>query len=395
MLSKSRIICAILYFQVVLGIAWSAYAADVPALLKTLRSVGPKGAGTAEAAAAWQELSKADASQVPQLLSALDGANPLAANWIRSAVDTICERCLKAGKLPQADLEKFLLDATHEPRGRRLAYEWLVQADKTVSERLLPKMLNDPSLELRRDAVEQVIATADNLAKKADKKTAATTTYQTAFAAARDTDQVKSLAGKLSQLGKPVDLPVHYGFIQHWKLIGPFDNTDKKGFAVKYPPENNVDLRQELEGKKGTVKWTDYTATDELGVVDLNVALTKHMGAVAYAFVEITVPEAREAEIRLGCINANKAWCNGELLFENEAYHTAFEIDQYAGKAHLKAGKNAVLVKICQNEQTDSWAQDWKFQLRICDKLGTAILSTDRPPTPEKPAKETKPAEGK
>ncbi|MCY2966027.1 MAG: hypothetical protein NT069_20755 [Planctomycetota bacterium] len=33
---------------------------------------------------------------------------------------------------------------------------------------------------------------------------------------------------------------------------------------------------------------------------------------------------------------------------------------------------------MCQNEQTDSWAQRWQIQLRVCDPTGTAVLSADR-----------------
>ena len=372
-------------FVISIGDDTASETDDVAAAITTLHSVGPKGAGNAEAAAAWQKLSHADAAQLPAILGGLEGANPLAANWIRSAIDTIAERELKANrKLPTAALEKFLLDAAHDPRGRRLAFEWLVKADLAARERLLAKMLDDPSLELRRDAVAEKIAEVEAFTESGGKRSQALKAYRIAFDAARDTDQIKSLAEKLKKLDQPVDLPVHYGFILEWKLIGPFDNTDKKGFAVAFPPEKEVDLLATLEGKKEPVKWIDYTTTDELGVVDLNVALKKHMGAVAYAYAEVNVPAACDADIRLGSNNANKAWCNGQLLFENEAYHTAFEVDQYIGKAKLKAGKNQILVKICQNEQTDAWAQDWKLQLRVCDKIGTAILSTDRPPTPKK-----------
>ena len=369
------------------GVSRAAETLDVSAAMKTLHSVGPKGAGNAEAAAVWQKLSHADAAQLPAILAGLEGANPLAANWIRSAIDAIAERELNANrKLPTAALETFLLDASHDPRGRRLAFEWLIKADPTARERLLAKMLDDSSLEMRRDAVAEKVAAADTLAELPEKKSQAVEVYRVAFKAARDADQIKSLAEKLKKLGQPVDLPVHFGFIMEWKLIGPFDNTDKKGYAIAYPPEKEINLLVASEGKAGPVKWIDYTTSDEFGVVDLNVALTKHMGAVAYAYAEMTVPAARDAEIHLGCITANKVWCNGQLLFENEAYHTAFEIDQYAGKSRLQPGKNRILVKVCQNEQTEAWAQDWKFQLRVCDKLGTAILSTDRPPTPKKVA---------
>ena len=44
----------------------------------------------------------------------------------------------------------------------------------------------------------------------------------------------------------------------------------------------------------------------------------------------------------------------------------------------LRKGKNVILLKVCQNEQTDAWAQNWQFQLRICDPVGTAILAADR-----------------
>jgi hypothetical protein len=33
------------------------------------------------------------------------------------------------------------------------------------------------------------------------------------------------------------------------------------------------------------------------------------------------------------------------------------------------------VVKVCQNEQTEPWAQNWAFQLRLCDATGKAIAS--------------------
>jgi hypothetical protein len=48
----------------------------------------------------------------------------------------------------------------------------------------------------------------------------------------------------------------------------------------------------------------------------------------------------------------------------------------------LKPGRNTILVKVCQNEQVEDWTKEWEFQIRVCDAAGTAILSTDRPPTP-------------
>ena len=47
----------------------------------------------------------------------------------------------------------------------------------------------------------------------------------------------------------------------------------------------------------------------------------------------------------------------------------------YVGGADFRAGENTVLVKCCQNEQTEPWAADWKFQLRICDAEGTPLAT--------------------
>jgi len=70
----------------------------------------------------------------------MDGAGPLAINWIATAVDAIAQQDLdRGGKLPAGPLEEFLRQPGHAPRARRLAYEWLVRADPTAPDRLLPE----------------------------------------------------------------------------------------------------------------------------------------------------------------------------------------------------------------------------------------------------------------
>jgi hypothetical protein len=49
-------------------------------------------------------------------------------------------------------------------------------------------------------------------------------------------------------------------------------------------------------------------------------------------------------------------------------------MDQYKAHARLKPGVNTILLKICQNEQTEDWAQEWNFQIRVCDPFGNAVL---------------------
>lgn len=354
-------------------------AADVAANLKTIKSVGTEAKGNAAASRAWAELAKADAKSLPEILVALDDASPLAANWIRSAIEAIADRELNAKRpLPVADLEKYLADTSHDPRGRRLAFELLTRVDPKTPDRLLPGMLNDPSVEIRRDAVARLLKQAGELFD-GDKKDDAKPVYQQALTAARDDDQVQAAVKRLNELGQSVDLPQHFGFIQDWSLIGPFDNTGKAGFNVVFPPENNDDLTAEFKGKDQKVRWTKTFTTDNYGIVDLAKVQAPHKGAITYARAEFASDQARDVDFRLGTPNSWKLWVNGELAFGREEYHRGMALDQYRVRGRLKAGKNVILLKICQNEQTEEWAQRWQFQLRVCDATGTAILSTTRP----------------
>jgi hypothetical protein len=354
-------------------------------LIKTLRSVSSEGKGHREATAAWQQLTKADVDQLPTILAGMDGAGPLAENWLRAAVDTIAERQVQqTGKLPLKALEKFLAQTQHNPRARRLTYEWIARVDKTAPDRLIPGMLDDPSLELRRDAVALIVTAADK-AVADGKPDDAKNEYRKALSSARDLDQVKAITEALGKLDAPVDLQHHYGFLVDWQLIGPFDNRGGKGFNVAYPPEEGIDLAAKYEGKEGEVAWKAHHTDDEYGTVDLNKAIAKHMGAAGYAVAVFESDREQPIELRAGSENALKCWLNGKQLFETEVYHANSAIDQYVGRGMLKKGRNVILLKVLQDEQTVDWAQSWSFQLRACDASGKAVLATDRGPANPKP----------
>jgi hypothetical protein len=361
-------------------------AAPISDAIQTIRAVGGEGKGNAAAAKAWQTLSQADADTLPTILAGMDGANPLAANWLRAAVDTIAARKSNGGKLPLAGLQKFLADKNHNPRARRLAFELIQKVDAQLAERLIPGMLNDPSVELRRDAVQRVIDRGTDL-KEIKQAALAKQQFRKALDAARDIDQIKATTKALRGLGETVDLPRHFGFLMHWQVIGPFDNTKRGGFEKVFPPENQVDLTASYEGKSGKVKWSRFITANEYGMVNINHAYPGPGDGLkevtAFAHTEYHATEAREVELRLGCKNAWKIWHNGKLVFGRDEYHRGARIDQYRLKLNLTAGRNMLLVKLCQNEQQEDWTKEWEFQLRICDATGTAVLAKNRPPTPK------------
>ena len=389
-MKRSTIIAAVAasFFTFSLHQSCTAEQVDVESLAAKLRAVGPNGKGNVEASKAWQAIAKADVDQLPAILAGMQGAGRLSENWFRAAVEAVAQRQLnQGGKLPIDALEGFMADTRQAPRARRLAYELIAGVDSSAEQRLIPSLLNDPSLELRRDAVALALKNAE-AQESAGKKDDAVETYAKAFAAARALDQIKAASKKLRSYERKVNIPAHMGFVMDWHLIGPFDNVDMKGFDVAYPPEKQVDLSATYEGKVGKVACKKHRTKDEFGIVDLNEIFDRpkegddyklteeHKGAIGYAVTDVEVGQSRSIEIRIGCINANKIWLNGELLTANQVYHSGMEVDQYVAKGQLKQGKNQILVKVCQNEQEDSWAQRWQFQLRVCDELGTNALAT-------------------
>jgi hypothetical protein len=359
----------------------SGESEDPKSAIHTIRQVGPEGRGSAEAAGAWKVLANTPIEQLPLLLAGMDGATPLARNWIRAAVDEIVERAERGKKpLPTVALESFLADTSHDPQARRLAFDLLVQQDKTASDRFLPKMVNDPSPELRRDAVGRVLDDAEKLFS-AQKKAEARSLFQQAFAGARDKDQIDKAAKRLKDLGQAIDLAKHLGFILDWKLIGPFANVEQKGVETPYPPEKALDVRAEYDGKEGKVRWKDYVSKDENGIVDLNIGVGQHIEAVGYAATEFTSPGARDVEVRIGCYTVFKLWVNGQLALQRADAYTGMQFDHYRTKIRLREGKNTLLMKVCTDVPPPQLPKLWRFQLRVCDADGAAILSATRPGT--------------
>lgn len=367
------------WFAGLLSMAVVASAAELDDAIATLKKVGHRGAGNRAAVGAWSIAAASDAGRLPTLLAALDDAGPLPANYLRAAIDAVAERTLAQGhKLPQDQLKRLILDTRHGPMSRRVSYEWLTKVDAAAAERMVPGFLNDPSLELRRLAVARLASEGTRLVPTQREQGIAE--LRRAFDAARDLDQIAQLDKQLTDLKQEVELARHFGFVMNWWLIGPFDNRNGIGFDAVYPPEEKVDFAAHYPGKTATVAWRKYTTSDRQGKVDLNLALGKDMGCVAYAAAEFHSPREQEVDLRLASACATRLWLNGKQLDRHPIYHTGSAIDQYSSRGTLRPGRNVILLKVCQNEQKQSWAQDWEFQFRVCDSIGTAIHSIGTQP---------------
>jgi len=359
--------------------------------LDDLLAVGPKGQGNADAARSWAVISQAEEDALPRLFDALDEANPLSANYLRSGIEAVMERTARRDDaVPLSVLGEILLDRSRSSRSRNLAFEQISRYAPDLRDELLPGLLEDPSEFIRQQAVERLLETARSIRETGREKTSDVLLLQ-ALQHARDVDQVREIAKLLENRGTPVDLPRHFGFVMHWKVIGPFDNTGREGFSRVEPPETEIDLDATYPGKHGPVRWQSFATSDPYGKVDFNEALGMEKEVCAYALAEFESEQRREVELRLGTKNAWKVWLNGELLFQRDEYHRGQRIDQYRLDGTLREGRNFILVKCCQNEQEQSWTVEWEFRLRVCDESGNAILAANRPPTPQPREKRRRP----
>lgn len=140
-----------------------------------------------------------------------------------------------------------------------------------------------------------------------------------------------------------------------WHYIGPFDNTGQNGFNTVYPPEKEIDLAKKYPGKGGEVSWKEGKFIDG----QVNDLLNLFQGpqrefGVVYLYREIETGTPLDLPISLGSDDTLSVWLNGQRLLHENVYRAAAP-DQNQLTLKLRAGKNALLLKICQGQG------DWAF----------------------------------
>jgi hypothetical protein len=129
-----------------------------------------------------------------------------------------------------------------------------------------------------------------------------------------------------------------------WHYAGPFDNMGGNGFATSYPPELGVDLAARYTGKGGKeFGWTRKDFQDGTPQ-DLNLFGGSDATAI-YLYREI-VSGPMEMPVSLGSDDTLTVWLNGVRIV-SENVNRGVAPDQSQPVLKLKAGKNALLIKVC------------------------------------------------
>jgi hypothetical protein len=140
-----------------------------------------------------------------------------------------------------------------------------------------------------------------------------------------------------------------------WHYLGPFDNTGQKGFDTAYPPEKEINLQAQYDvkgGKAGWIKTTDWADGQVRSLALFKPEL--NADAVIYLYREITAAAPAELPVSLGSDDTLSVWLNGKPLLAENVYRGAAP-DQNTVTLPLKAGRNDLLLKVCQG------SGDWAF----------------------------------
>ncbi len=136
-----------------------------------------------------------------------------------------------------------------------------------------------------------------------------------------------------------------------WHYLGPFDNTNGRGFDATHPVETHVDLNAVYVGKGGEkVGWREGNFTDGAPNDLANLFKPQYRSwSAVYLTREIDVASAMDLPISLGSDDTLSVWLNGQKILAQNVYR-AVAPDQDQVTLKLKEGKNQLLLKVCQGD---------------------------------------------
>lgn len=143
-----------------------------------------------------------------------------------------------------------------------------------------------------------------------------------------------------------------------WMIVGPFDNTDSKGFDIAYGPEQGaVNLEAEYEGLGGgTVRWKPYPLPGN--EVDFLDQFKVKEWVCAYAYTTVRSEKEIDAKLLVASDDGCKVWLNGNLVDSVLKSRGVYE-EVDAVPVRLRKGENKILIKVEQR----FWG--WGFMLQV------------------------------
>lgn len=147
------------------------------------------------------------------------------------------------------------------------------------------------------------------------------------------------------------------GFVNHWMVVGPFDNEGRGGLDVEQGPESDFDKAivpgRAYSGKERPVRWRTVPDAFPLGYLDLGALLRPERKVCGFATTFVRAkPGARAARTMTAWVGASGSFAlyfNGREVLRDAAYRN-HDADRMAATLSLKPGYNNLTVKVCGDE---------------------------------------------
>lgn len=161
-------------------------------------------------------------------------------------------------------------------------------------------------------------------------------------------------------------------YLRDWLLCGPIQlNGPVPGFDDIYHMQGFEQDYLEAQGGEaaarphagqtvtvadGTLEWKSWQSSAD--IVDLDTAIDKIDGKLAYAYTEFESDTAQVAIMALGTDDGCRVWLNGELVFDYPSGR-GLVLDDDLVPVLLRQGTNCLLIKV--EDQFDGWGVACRF----------------------------------
>jgi len=162
--------------------------------------------------------------------------------------------------------------------------------------------------------------------------------------------------------------PKKQGFVTHWKLLGPFDNTRRDADLVRdsFEPVSAIDRPVTLRSGT-TMNWRAYHSPGGFLNLEQAFADIRKPRALSYAFAGTTfhAPESLTAQLRMDSFFPFRVFVDGKEVF----YRPGLDADcpdKRITHVRLATGTHTIVFKLCQTVvSTDSFPWGLYFRLVV------------------------------
>src|SRR5690606_20154087 len=166
------------------------------------------------------------------------------------------------------------------------------------------------------------------------------------------------------------------GYLEGWRVIGPFENERGSAFRSAQPPEAGIDLDGAYPGKDREARCRALLVRPVAGVFVLNALFESEDECLAFALTFVRSDAKRAATLAVSSDESVHAWVNGKLVLARDVRRSlGFDDDRVA--IELDEGWNAILLELSESDG------EWRFSARLEGADGAPLSGIEEGSPPE------------